>query len=177
MKDPVCGMAVTMQSPHVTLQDGTTVYFCGAGCKAKFLATPANYSSPGCIDHSMAPEVNSPARGAIYTCPMHPRIRKIGPGSCPICGMALEPDTPALDNDADPELKNFRRRFFWTLPLTVMVAIFAMTGHRVLPVNGAMQSWIELALSLPVVIWAGWPFFVRALQSLSHGRPNMWTLI
>src|ERR1700722_6000131 len=177
LKDPVCGMAVTLPSPHVTVQGGTAVYFCGAGCKAKFLASPAKYSSPGGIDQSSAPAADSTIAGAIYTCPMHPQIRRIGPGSCPICGMTLEPDTPALDDGEDPELVDFRRRFVWTLPLTVIVAILAMMGHRVQSLNGTQEAWIELALSLPVVIWAGRPFFVRALQSLIHRSPNMWTLI
>jgi P-type Cu+ transporter len=177
LKDPVCGMAVTMQSPHATVQDGAAVYFCGAGCKAKFLANPANYSKSAGLDQSSAPAANSATASVIYTCPMHPQIRQIDPGSCPICGMTLEPDTPTLDNDEDSELKDFRRRFFWTLPLTVIVTILAMTGHRVQLLNGAMETWIELSLSLPIVIWAGRPFFARALQSLIHCSPNMWTLI
>ena len=115
--------------------------------------------------------------GAIYTCPMHPQIRQLGPGSCPICGMALDPETPALENDENPELKDFRRRFLWTLPLTVIVVVLAMAGHVVHWPNAAMESWIALALSLPVVLWAGWPFFLRAAQSLNHRSPNMWTLI
>jgi Cu+-exporting ATPase len=140
LKGPVCGMAVTMQSPHVTVQAGTAVNFCGAGCKAKFLASPANYSSSAGIDQSSAPAANLVTAIAIYTCPMHPRIRQIGPGFCPICGMTLEQDTPALDSDEDPELKDFRRRFLWTLPLTVIVALLAMTGHRVQSLNGAMEA-------------------------------------
>jgi Cu+-exporting ATPase len=170
-------MAVTPQSPQVPAQDGTTAYFCGEGCMAKFLANPAKYSSPAVLDDSSASSADSATAGAIYTCPMHPQIRQIGPGSCPICGMTLEPDLPALDNDEDPELRDLRRRFFWTLPLTVIVALLAMTGHRLQSLNGAMEAGIELALSLPIVIWAGWPFFVRALQSLIHWSPNMWTLI
>jgi P-type Cu+ transporter len=113
----------------------------------------------------------------IYTCPMHPQIRQIGPGSCPICGMTLELETPTLDNDTNPELKDFRRRFLWTLPLTVIVAVLAMAGNRVQGLDAAMETWIELTLSLPIVLWAGKPFFVRAVQSLMHRSPNMWTLI
>jgi Cu+-exporting ATPase len=108
---------------------------------------------------------------------MHPQIRQVGPGSCPICGMTLEPETPTLDTDENPELNDFRRRFFWTLPLTVIVAVFAMAGHRIHWPNTAMESLIELVLSLPIVLWAGKPFFVRAVQSLIHRSPNMWTLI
>jgi Cu+-exporting ATPase len=121
--------------------------------------------------------MNAAATGTIYTCPMHPQIRQIGPGSCPICGMTLEPETPTLDTDENPELKDFRRRFFWTLPLTVIVAVLSMVGHRIHWPNTAMESWIELALSLPIVLWAGKPFFVRAVQSVIHRSPNMWTLI
>jgi P-type Cu+ transporter len=91
--------------------------------------------------------------------------------------MTLEPEAASLDSDENPELKDFRRRFFWTLPLTVIVAVLAMAGHRVQWPNAAMESWIELALSLPIVLWAGKPFFVRAVQSVIHHSPNMWTLI
>jgi len=178
LKDPVCGMAVTTHSPHMTEHEGNPVYFCSAGCKTKFLANPAKYSSSTDSGRpSAAPPIQSDAPGAIYTCPMHPQIRQVGPGSCPICGMILEPETPALVDDENLELKDFRRRFFWTLPLTVIVAVLAMAGHRVHWPNAAMESWIEFALSLPLVLWAGWPFFVRAAQSVIHRSPNMWTLI
>jgi P-type Cu+ transporter len=113
----------------------------------------------------------------VYTCPMHPQIRRTGSGSCPICGMSLEPEAPALEVEENPELNDFRRRFVWTLPLTVIVSVLAMMGHRARSMDGALESWVELALSLPVVLWAGKPFFVRALQSLTHRSPNMWTLI
>ena len=177
-KDPVCGMAVPNRSPHMTMQEGAAIYFCSAGCKAKYLAGPAQYSVVlESVHQSSAPLINDGALGTIYTCPMHPQIRQVGPGSCPICGMTLEPETAALDSDGNPELKDFRRRFFWTLPLTLIVAVLAMAGHRIQWLNGARESWIELALSLPIVLWAGWPFFVRAAQSLMHRSPNMWTLI
>jgi P-type Cu+ transporter len=178
LKDPVCGMSVTIRSPHMTMQEGAAIYFCSAGCKTKYLANPAKYSVViGSVQQSSAPAIKDAVLGKIYTCPMHPQIRQGGPGSCPICGMTLEPETAALDSDENPERKDFRRRFFWTLPLTVIVAVLAMAGHRVQWLNGAMESWIELALSLPIVLWAGWPFFVRAVQSLIHRSPNMWTLI
>lgn len=119
----------------------------------------------------------APASGAIYTCPMHPQIRQHHPGNCPICGMTLEPVMPSLDEDENPELKSFTRRFWWTLPLTVVVTVLAMFGHRFGWFGMATQSWIELVLSLPVVLWAGWPFFVRGVQSVIHRSPNMWTLI
>jgi Cu+-exporting ATPase len=115
--------------------------------------------------------------GTIYTCPMHPEIRQDHPGHCPKCGMALEPLLPALDADDNPELRDFQRRFWWTLPLTVIVTLLAMFGHRAGWFGMATQSWIELALSLPVVLWAGWPFFVRGAQSVVQRSPNMWTLI
>jgi Cu+-exporting ATPase len=115
--------------------------------------------------------------GTIYTCPMHPEIRQDHPGHCPKCGMALEPLLPALDADENPELRDFQRRFWWTLPLTVSVTLLAMFGHRAGGFGMATQSWIELALSLPVVLWAGWPFFVRGAQSVVQRSPNMWTLI
>jgi len=177
-KDPFCGMSVTSRSPHMALHEGTPVYFCTAGCKGKFLANPAKYSIvPGSVHEPPAPAMKTIVRGTIYTCPMHPQIRQVGPGSCPICGMTLEPETPTLDTDENPELNDFRRRFFWTLPLTVIVAVFAMAGHRIHWPNTAMESLIELVLSLPIVLWAGKPFFVRAVQSLIHRSPNMWTLI
>jgi Cu+-exporting ATPase len=118
-----------------------------------------------------------PPAGTIYTCPMHPEIRQDHPGHCPKCGMALEPLLPALDADENPELRDFQRRFWWTLPLTVSVTLLAMFGHRAGGFGMATQSWIELALSLPVVLWAGWPFFVRGAQSVVQRSPNMWTLI
>ncbi len=118
-----------------------------------------------------------PPAGTVYTCPMHPEIRQPTPGNCPICGMGLEPVMPSLEEGDSPELVDFRRRFWWTLPLTVFVAVLAMAGHRLFGGGLAFQSWIELALSTPVVLWAGWPFFVRAAQSIRKRSPNMWTLI
>jgi len=115
--------------------------------------------------------------GTTYTCPMHPEIRQDHPGNCPKCGMTLEPVVPTLDDDENPELVSFTRRFWSTLPLTVIVTMLAMFGHRLSWFDMATQSWIELALSLPVVLWAGWPFFVRGAQSVAQRSPNMWTLI
>lgn len=117
-----------------------------------------------------------PAAGTIYTCPMHPEIRQDHPGSCPICGMTLEPVMPSLEDD-DPELRDFRRRFWWTLPLTVIVTLLAMFGHGSGWMDMRTQSWVELVLSLPVVLWAGWPFFSRGARSIVNRSPNMWTLI
>jgi len=118
-----------------------------------------------------------PDGGTIYTCPMHAQIRQAAPGNCPICGMALEPLMPSLEEDANPELRDFSRRFWWTLPLTVVVTILAMFGHRLGWMSPSTGSWVELFLSAPVVLWAAWPFFVRCVQSIRNASPNMWTLI
>lgn len=129
--------------------------------------------------HQATPPAPAPAEtppGTIYTCPMHPEIRQDHPGNCPKCGMTLEPLIP-LEAEDDGELRDFQRRFWWTLPLTVAVTVLAMFGHRLGWFDMATQSWLELVLSLPVVLWTGWPFFVRAWQSIARRSPNMWTLI
>jgi P-type Cu+ transporter len=185
LKDPVCGMTVTPASPHRQEHEGRTVYFCSAGCKTKFAANLAQYAVASGVsgasekiaverDADPAP-INDAA--AMYTCPMHPEIRQDHPGVCPKCGMALEPEMPSLDEGENPELRDFKRRFVWTLPLTIAVTVLAMAGHRLQWFDMARQSWIELALSLPVVLWAGWPFFARGVQSVKNRSPNMWTLI
>jgi Cu+-exporting ATPase len=117
------------------------------------------------------------APGARYTCPMHPEIVRDAPGHCPICGMALEPMMPSADDEELPELRDFRRRFWWTLPLTLAVLAIAMAGHRFGFMGAAQRSWLELTLSAPVVLWAAWPFFQRWTQSVATRNPNMWTLI
>ncbi len=136
------------------------------------------------LPHQYAPSVNGGAlpatlatAGSIYTCPMHPEIRQDHPGNCPKCGMTLEPVVPTLEGDENPELASFTHRFWWTLPLTVIVTTLAMFGHQLGWFDMTTQTWIELILSLPVVLWAGWPFFVRGVQSLVKRNPNMWTLI
>jgi P-type Cu+ transporter len=175
LKDPVCGMTVTPQSKHTLALEGKPVYFCSAGCKARFEANPSKYLLAGSAD---VPAVTEPAAaGAIYTCPMHPEVRQDHPGACPKCGMALEPEMPTLDEGEAPELTDFKRRFTWTLPLTLAVTFLAMAGHRLQWFEMATQSWIELVLSLPIVLWAGRPFFVRGVQSIIKRSPNMWTLI
>ncbi|MBU7572544.1 MAG: copper-translocating P-type ATPase [Hydrogenophaga sp.] len=129
--------------------------------------------------HPAVPAVPAPQGkpGTVYTCPMHPEIRQDHPGNCPKCGMSLEPVLPELDDDENPELVDFQRRFWWTLPLTVVVAVLAMFGHNLGWFDMATQSWVELVLSIPIVLWAGWPFFVRGAQSVMNRSPNMWTLI
>ena len=173
LKDPVCGMKVTAQSEHKLEHAGQPYYFCSAKCKAKFSANPAQFVNPATATEQ-APAVSA---GAIYTCPMHPEIRQDHPGNCPKCGMTLEPELPSLDDDENPELKDFQRRFWWTLPLTVIVFALAMFGHRLQLMDMAVQSWVELVLATPIVLWAGWPFFVRGWQSVLNRSPNMWTLI
>ena len=173
LKDPVCGMTVTDQSQHRAEHEGRPYYFCGAKCLAKFTAEPARYVQP-------APPVAPAAEatpGTIYTCPMHPEIRQDRPGNCPKCGMTLEPVLPEIDEAENPELVDFKHRFWWTLPLTIVVTIMAMFGHRLGWFDMARQSWFELVLTLPIVLWAGAPFFVRGAQSIVNRSPNMWTLI
>ena len=181
LKDPVCGMTVTEQSPHVFNYKNKPVYFCSAGCKAKFVANPTQYLTDDAnAETTLAKPLESPetiATGTIYTCPMHPEIRQDHAGDCPKCGMALEPEMPSLEDGDSPELADFKRRFLWTLPLTIIVTFLAMFGHRMQWFEMNTQSWIELVLSLPIVLWAGWPFFVRGVQSVINRSPNMWTLI
>ena len=175
LKDPVCGMTVTKDSPHQAEHAGQPYWFCSAGCRTKFLAQPQKYLAP-----EAAPAQPTPAAGAagtIYTCPMHPEIRQDHQGNCPKCGMTLEPVLPSLDEEENPELADFTHRFWWTLPLTVIVAVMAMFGHQLGWMPMGTQSWLEFTLSVPVVLWAGWPFFVRGAQSVWNRNPNMWTLI
>ncbi len=156
---------------HLALA-GHDYYFCSTGCVSKFRANPARYLEP-----KTSAEVLLAAEGTIYTCPMHPEIRQPAPGNCPICGMALEPLMPSLDEGDNPELKDFRRRFWSTLPLSGAVFALAMFGHMLFPDGLPHQNLIELGLSTPVVLWAGWPFFQRFGQSIGNRSPNMWTLI
>jgi Cu+-exporting ATPase len=175
VKDPVCGMTVDEQSAHWSLYHGSKLHFCSAGCKAKFDTDPSKYTTRDAA-HAIIPGV--PVSGpAIYTCPMHPEIRLDHPGNCPICGMTLEPVIPTLDADENAELRDFSRRFWWTLPLTVIVTVLAMFGHRLGLFDTGIQTWIEFVLSIPIVLWAGMPFFVRGLRSVLNRSPNMWTLI
>lgn len=170
--DPVCGMRVDpAKTPHHAQHEGHDHYFCSAGCRGKFIADPAKYLAP-----SSAEAVAAPA-GTTYTCPMHPEVRQVGPGTCPICGMALEPEMPSLEEEENPELRDFGRRFAWTLPLSLATLVLAMFGHDWPMLSAATRTWLEFALSAPVVLWAGWPFFERCLASIRNRSPNMWTLI
>ena len=163
--------AADAQDPTVVAAPAPPPAMHGAHAGAHVHASPTA-TGPG------AAAEPAPARpGAVYTCPMHPQIRQDGPGSCPICGMALEPMLPATDDGPAPELVDFTRRFGWTLPLTIAVLVLAMAGHRVPGLSASVRSWIELVLSTPVVLWAGAPFFVRWAQSIARRSPNMWTLI
>ncbi|POA77448.1 heavy metal translocating P-type ATPase [Pseudomonas sp. DP16D-R1] len=178
LRDPVCGMAVTPPFKYGELYNGQTYQFCSLKCQDKFRADPERYSGthPRAEPNVTAPE---PAVQAAteFTCPMHPEIRQPGPGNCPKCGMTLEPVMPALDEDENPELREFTRRFWWSMPLTVIVTVLAMAGHSLQLFHGSIQNWIELALATPVTLWAGWPFFVRGVASVRNRSPNMWTLI
>jgi Cu+-exporting ATPase len=154
---------------------GETYFFCSGGCRTKFATDPAKYLSPA----PAAPAAPVP-EGTIYTCPMHPDIRQPGPGSCPICGMALEPEMPAADAGPNPELADMTRRFWIGLALAVPVVILEMGGHLFdlhRFVGPSTSNWIQLAFATPVVLWAGWPFFVRGAQSLVTRNLNMFTLI
>lgn len=172
LKDPVCGMSVQRDSKHHAQIKQHDYWFCSAGCRSKFVADPDRYLAPKPAD---APSEALP--GAQYTCPMHPEIVQDHPGTCPKCGMALEPMMPSLDEGENPELTDFRRRFWWTLPLSITVMFLAMLGHRIPALSVDVRTWLELALTLPVVLWAGFPFFQRWRQSIINRSPNMWTLI
>ncbi|MFZ5699606.1 MAG: heavy metal translocating P-type ATPase [Pseudomonadota bacterium] len=175
LKDPVCGMTVKPDTPHRMESEGKLHLFCNAKCLARFREDPSRYTGSSPQPHGG--HAHPAPAGTIYTCPMHPEIRQDHPGDCPKCGMALEPELPQLDEEESPELRDFRHRFWWTLPLTIAVAVLAMWGHDLGLFDMATQTWVELLLSLPVVLWAGLPFFVRGWQSVINRSPNMWTLI
>lgn len=174
VRDPVCGMSVDpATSRHRFDHDGKTFHFCSAGCRTKFAADPPRY-----LDNS-GPKAAAP-EGAIYTCPMHPQIRQVGPGSCPICGMALEPEVASLDAPPNPELADMTRRFWVGLVLALPAVVLEMGGHLVGGhglLDQTLSNWIQLVFATPVVLWAGWPFFVRGWQSLKTRNLNMFTLI
>ncbi|WP_290811635.1 heavy metal translocating P-type ATPase [Ferrovibrio sp.] len=175
VKDPVCGMDVDSATAKHSAEHGAVRYvFCSEGCKSKFIADPAKYVSPV---QSQA-EKPTPA-GTIYTCPMHPQIRQSAPGNCPICGMALEPETASLDSGPSPELKDMTRRFWGGLILTVPLLVLEMGPHLLglHLLDPQASNWVQLAFATPVVLWAGWPFFERGAVSLVTRKLNMFTLI
>ncbi|MDH1707341.1 heavy metal translocating P-type ATPase [Acinetobacter johnsonii] len=193
LKDPVCGMKITQDSTYHHEYEAKKYYFCSQKCQSKFISDPKLYilnlekskNIEKTIGHHHSSNNSSLVpinqknidNGTLYTCPMHPEIRQDHPGNCPKCGMALEPLLPELEEEDNPELRDFKRRFWWTLPLTIIVTFLAMFGHQLNLFDMTVQSWIELVLSIPVVLWAGWPFFLRGWQSVINHSPNMWTLI
>jgi Cu+-exporting ATPase len=176
-RDPVCGMTVDPQATaHRYALAGHTHYFCSAGCRAKFAADPAKYLGSEAGKPPPAPV----PQGTIYTCPMHPEIRQSGPGHCPICGMALEPLLATAETGPNPELADMSRRFWIGLGLAIPVVVLEMGGHLAnlhMLIAPALSNWIQLVIATPVVLWAGWPFFVRGWQSVVTRNLNMFTLI
>lgn len=175
VKDPVCGMNVDpATAKHQSSHDGQDYYFCSAGCKSRFEANPAAYLSP-------APKAAAPVpEGTIYTCPMHPQIRQVGPGACPICGMALEPEMPTDEAQPNHELVDMTRRFWIAAALAIPVLAISMGGEaigldRMIP--GSVLNWVQLLLATPVVLWAGFPFYARGWTSILNRSLNMFTLI
>jgi Cu+-exporting ATPase len=173
--DPVCGMSVDPHTtPHRHTHQGQPYYFCSAGCRSKFAADPARYLAPTAASATPVPA------GAIYTCPMHPQIRQVGPGACPICGMALEPELVSAESAPNPELADMTRRFWIGLVLSLPVVALEMGGHLV-DLHGVLSqstsNMLQFIFATPVVLWAGWPFFVRGWQSLVTRNLNMFTLI
>ena len=173
--DPVCGMTVDPEkTAHHAEHAGHDFHFCSAGCRTKFVADPLRY-----LEKDRAPPPAAPA-GTIYTCPMHPEVRQVGPGSCPICGMGLEPELFTADAGPNPEFADMSRRFWIGLVLAAPVFLLEMGGHlfdlhRLVPAQAS--NWIQFALATPVVFWAGWPFFTRGWASLRTRNLNMFTLI
>jgi Cu+-exporting ATPase len=180
VKDPVCGMDVDPEkTPHHAEHDGARFHFCSAGCLAKFSADPGRYAHPQTAERATP---SSAATGTIYTCPMHPQIRQEGPGHCPICGMALEPERINAEVGPNPELIDMGRRFWIGLVLTVPILLLEM-GGRLLGIDvghwigAGTVIWAQLILATPVVLWAGWPLFVRGWLSIVRRSLNMFTLI
>jgi Cu+-exporting ATPase len=171
--DPVCGMKVDPATArHHTRHRDRDHYFCGASCRDKFSAAPEKYLQKSATAPSPAP----PLEGAIYTCPMHPEVRQALPGACPICGMALEPEAGGTGDSG--ELFDMTRRFWIALALALPVVVIDMGGHLgLMHFSPALSALAQLALTTPVVLWGGWPFFVRGAQSLRSGHLNMFTLI
>jgi P-type Cu+ transporter len=176
LRDPVCRMMVDPhQTPHRHQHAGHTYYFCSAGCRSRFAADPARY-----LAGSQTKPPQSVPEGTIYTCPMHPQIRQVGPGSCPICGMALEPELATATSGPNPELVDMSRRFWISLVLSLPVLVLEMGGHLTnlhMLLGQSWSNWLQFLFATPVVLWGGWPFFVRGWQSLLTRNLNMFTLI
>ena len=174
-RDPVCGMTVDpATSKHRFNYRDETFHFCSAGCRTKFAADPVSWLEKDSKPKGAVPE------GTISTCPMHPEIRQVGPGSCPICGMALEPEVASLDTPPNPELADMTRRFRIGLVLALPAVVLEMGAHLVGGhglIDATLSNWIQFTFATPVVLWAGWPFFVRGWQSLLTRNLNMFTLI
>ena len=174
VRDPVCGMSIDpKKTAHRTTHEGASYHFCSADCQAKFMADPQKHMS-----RTKTPEKPPTHSETIYTCPMHPQIRRRGPGNCPICGMVLEPETSAAETGPNLELIDMTRRFWIGLVLSIPVVVLEMGGHLMrMPLNEPLSTWIQFVFATPVVLWAGWPFFVRSWQSLVNRSLNMFTLI
>ena len=177
VKDPVCGMTVDPdKTAHHAEHADKTWYFCSAGCRAKFIASPQDYLAPS----KASTQAEQAPPGAIYTCPMHPEVRQSGPGDCPICGMGLEPEEVTADAGPSAELTDMTRRFWIGLVFALPVFLMEMGGH-LFGIHQLMapqlSNWLQLVLATPVVLWAGWPFFVRGWRSLVSRNLNMFTLI
>ncbi len=176
--DPVCGMSVTDESAPSAEYDGRRFRFCSPGCAEKFQADPDRYAAPESDAADKAPEG---AEDVEYTCPMHPEIRQNGPGACPICGMGLEPATVTADTGPSAELQDMTRRFWVGAALALPVFLLEMASHLVGAVNDliptGVSAWIQLVLTTPVVLWAGWPFFKRGWASVRTRNLNMFTLV
>lgn len=171
--DPVCGMAVDpAATPHHFGLDGEAYHFCSAGCRTKFVADPHRYLSP---QSAPLPESAS----GIWTCPMHPEVRQAGPGSCPVCGMALEPLDPLVEEGPNPELIDMTRRFrisaIFAVPLLLLTMGADLLGVHLLSMQ--LSVWVQLVLATPVVLWGAWPFFERGVASVRTCNLNMFTLI
>lgn len=184
--DPVCGMTVSVDSPHAAAHTGKQYAFCSAGCRAKFVTDPARYLDAPKGDHrythgpQKTPAAADVAPGIVYTCPMHPEVRQVGSGNCPICGMALEPEIPSEHED-DSELRSVRKRFWIALALTLPVVAVAMLPHLFdLHLSSVAARWfrgVELVLSAPVVLWAALDYYRRGWMGVVNRSPNMYTLI
>jgi P-type Cu+ transporter len=184
--DPVCGMTVPVDSPHAATHAGKHYAFCSGGCRAKFVADPARYLEPKKKHEEHVHVANKTpvdaavAPGTIYTCPMHPEVRQVGPGNCPICGMALEPEMPSEHED-DTELRRVRGKFWVAVALALPVVVIAMLPHLLdLHLTNVGAGWLrgfELVLSAPVVLWAALDYYRRGWMGVVNRSPNMYTLI